>query len=82
MEYFLRSTENQEILSKIKDEISKIKTTDLSKIAGHLKLCNKFLADLKYVENDISIRLKQKIFSFAISNNVKNYFSFFKFLIF
>lgn len=70
MEYFLGLPENQQILRKVEDEISQIKSSDHSKIAQHLKLCKKYLADLKFVENEITIKLKQKILSFGVSNNV------------
>lgn len=71
MEYFLRLPENQEISRKIEEEIAKIKTTDHAKIAAHLQLCKKYLADLKFVENEITIKLKQRILSFGITNNVR-----------
>lgn len=70
MEYFLKLPENQEVQRKINEEILKIKITDLSKIAGHLSLCKKFLSDLKFVENDITANLKKRILSFGVNSNV------------
>ncbi len=70
MEYFLRLPENQEVNRKIEEEISKIKIIGHSKMASHLNNCKKYLSELKFIENEITAKLKQRMLSFGIKNNV------------
>lgn len=71
MEYFLMLPENTPVLRKVETEISKIKTSDAQKIASHLSLCRNYILELKFVENEITEKLKAKILSFGINKNVK-----------
>jgi hypothetical protein len=72
LEYILNLPENSEISSKINKEISAINSNSKKiNIAEKLSLSQKLILQMKFVENDLTKEIKNRIISFGIPAKVK-----------
>lgn len=71
MEYFLTLPENSEISKKIDLELEAINTSKKINIAERLSLCQKLILKMKFVENELTKIIKNRIISFGIKSDVK-----------
>ncbi len=70
MEYFLTLPENSEISEKIKKEIDAINSLKKVNISERLSSCQKLILKMKFVENEFTKIIKNRIISFGIKPEV------------